>query len=197
MLIAIDGGTYYHHRTLIEPPFAAYFDRVIYVREFRPEDVPPDATLFLPCRLNARLIERFAAGLERFMAGGGTLVAMGETFPEAWLPGIRAHPTETNFWWWLDRDADLGVRLTGVSELGRFVEEAACAWHLHGTYTLGEGQRSLLEADGRPILFDERRGAGRLVATSLDPCYHHGSHFMPATTRFLGGFLPWLTAGAP
>lgn len=35
---------------------------------------------------------------------------------------------------------------------------------------------------------------GRLVVTSLDPFYHHGSHFMPATTRFLDRFLPNLVA---
>ena len=34
--------------------------------------------------------------------------------------------------------------------------------------------------------------SGRLLITSLDPMYHHGSHFMPATTRFLDGFLPYL-----
>jgi hypothetical protein len=31
-----------------------------------------------------------------------------------------------------------------------------------------------------------------VLATTLDPCYHHGSHFMPATTHFLKGFLAWL-----
>jgi len=33
---------------------------------------------------------------------------------------------------------------------------------------------------------------GQMILTTLDPFYHHGSHFMPATTRFLDGFLPWL-----
>lgn len=26
---------------------------------------------------------------------------------------------------------------------------------------------------------------------------HHGSHFVPAASRFLHGFLPWLNDGAP
>jgi hypothetical protein len=44
-----------------------------------------------------------------------------------------------------------------------------------------------------PILYvDEVTTKGRMVVTSLDPFYHHGSHFMPATTRFLDGFLPWV-----
>lgn len=29
-----------------------------------------------------------------------------------------------------------------------------------------------------------------MIVTSLDPVYHHGSRFMPATTRFLDRFLP-------
>jgi hypothetical protein len=32
--------------------------------------------------------------------------------------------------------------------------------------------------------------------STLDPLSHFGSHFMPATERFLDGFLPWLAAAA-
>ena len=34
--------------------------------------------------------------------------------------------------------------------------------------------------------------SGTLLVTSLDPMYHFGSYFMPATERFLDGFLPWV-----
>lgn len=197
MLTAVDGGTYYHARTLCEEPFACHFDRVVHIRALSQSDMDAATTLFLPCRLNANLIKGLGDRLRAFMDEGGTLVAMGETFPERWLSGIEAHHIDTNFWWWLTPGADLGVRFTGRSQIGRFVEEAALAWHLHGTYTLTSTQRALVEASGRPVLFDERRGLGRLIATSLDPCYHHGSHFMPATTRFLEGFLPWIRSGAP
>lgn len=47
------------------------------------------------------------------------------------------------------------------------------------------------DRDGLAALYaDEVSTPGRLVVTSLDPIYHHGSHFMPATTRFLDRFLP-------
>ena len=43
----------------------------------------------------------------------------------------------------------------------------------------------------KPILYiDEVTMSGRMIVTSLDPFYHHASHFMPATARFLDGFLP-------
>jgi hypothetical protein len=46
---------------------------------------------------------------------------------------------------------------------------------------------------GKPILYiDEVSTAGRMILTSLDPFYHHGSYFMPAATRFLDGFLAWM-----
>ena len=44
------------------------------------------------------------------------------------------------------------------------------------------------------LYVDEVTTPGRMIVTSLDPCYHHGSHFMPATTRFLAAFLPALRA---
>lgn len=49
--------------------------------------------------------------------------------------------------------------------------------------------------DAGCLLYDDRVSApGRLIVSTLDPFYHHGSHFMPATTRFLDGFLAWTDA---
>lgn len=191
-LAAIDGGTYYHHRTLCEPPFASFFDATIYVRNVVDADLDSHDILFLPCRLNADLIAPSSDRLTRFMERGGTLVAMGETFPERWLPRIVATPLTTNFWWWLEPGASLGVRLTGAGGLDAYLDEAALSWHLHGFFTPQDGQVSLVEASGRCQMFATAWGNGQLIATTLDPCYHHGSYFMPATTRFLEGFLPWL-----
>ena len=68
------------------------------------------------------------------------------------------------------------------------------AWHLHGFFDPPPGAEVLVtDGEGRAILYiDEVTTRGRLIVTSLDPFYHHGHHFMPATTRFLDGFLPWL-----
>ena len=50
--------------------------------------------------------------------------------------------------------------------------------------------------DGGAVLYvDHVSTPGTLVVTSLDPMYHFGSCSMPATGRFVDGFLPWL-AGA-
>ena len=36
---------------------------------------------------------------------------------------------------------------------------------------------------------------GTWVVMTLDPDFHFGSYFMPATERFLDGFFPWLAEG--
>lgn len=195
-LAAIDGGTYYHHRTLYEPPFTRFFDRTVHVREIGPRDLAGVDVLVVPCRLNPCLVTPLGPLLQAFMRGGGTLVAMGETLQDRWLHGIAITPVETNYWWWLEPGADLGLRLPRPDHpLFRRLDRAAVTWHLHGWFHAHPHHRSLVDtAEGCSILFEGvvSFAPGRLVATTLDPCYHHGSHFMPATTRFLEGFLPWL-----
>lgn len=65
-------------------------------------------------------------------------------------------------------------------------------WRLHGHFDPPEGAEVLAtDRDGLALFYvDDVSTPGRLVVTSLDPIYHHGSHFMPATTRFLDRFLP-------
>lgn len=42
------------------------------------------------------------------------------------------------------------------------------------------------------LYLDRVSTPGTLVVSTLDPLSHYGGHFMPATERFLDGFLPWL-----
>lgn len=45
-------------------------------------------------------------------------------------------------------------------------------------------------------MFEEKLpSGGRWIVTTLDPDYHFGSYFMPATERFLEGFFPYLASG--
>jgi hypothetical protein len=44
------------------------------------------------------------------------------------------------------------------------------------------------------MYLDRVSSNGTLLMTTLDPTYHYGSYFMPATERFLDGFLPWVRA---
>ncbi len=198
----IDAGNYYHHHSIHEAPYARFFDHIVYLRDVPITDLGRFETLIVPCRTNPLYLANLSAQLQDFMHGGGRLVVMGETFPDRWLPDIRFNAMETNFWWWLDRNADLGVRISDPAHpMASHVDARAATWHLHGTFApLSSGQQSLIETrDGESLMFQDSQSyaPGELIATSLDPFFHHGSYFMPATTVFLQKFLTWLSEGKP
>lgn len=198
VIAAIDGGLYYHYQSVYKPPFDHYFEDVIYLRDVARTELCHFDVLFILCRTNPEYLLPLSEQFQEFMDFGSTLVVMGETFPNQWLPHIHFKPMQTNFWWWLEDEADLGVRISDSNHsIAKYITKEAATWHLHGTFSpLQSGQKSLIETnEGECLLFEdvETYSPGRLIATTLDPFYHHGSHFMPATTQFLDRFLRWLS----
>ncbi|AMG39629.1 hypothetical protein [Achromobacter xylosoxidans] len=200
VIAALDAGTYYHHRTFHTPELMPYLDRHLYLPELDDAALAGCDALIVSCRTNPDLLvphrERFA----RFLAAGKTLVAMGETGAHRWLDGVRWTDCEVNFWWWKTPGADSGLRLAHPAHpLFSHLTLADATWHQHGTFTPPPGARSLIDKAGAgSVLYEDRQSTpGRLIVTSLDPMYHHGSYFMPAASRFLRGFLPWLKASTP
>ncbi|MCA1260901.1 hypothetical protein LC061_08970 [Nitratireductor aquimarinus] len=129
----------------------------------------------------------------RHLQAGGTVVALGESRSELWMPGIEFTSVPTNWWWWLETGADLGVSITApdhalLAGMGR----KDLTWHLHGWFRPPEGAHVLAtDREDRAILYEDTvTTPGRMIVSSLDPFFHHGSHFMPATTRFLDRFIP-------
>ncbi len=51
------------------------------------------------------------------------------------------------------------------------------------------------ERDGSILFVDETNHRGRLLVTTMDPVYHHGSGFMPGATQLLYSALHWATRG--
>lgn len=194
-IAALDGGTYYHDESLRGPRYARFFDRLIYLPELKNASLDGIDALIVTCRSNPDLLRPAADRLTDYLRGGGTLVAMGECEAHTWLP-LEWTPTPTNFWWWLEPGADPGLRVASPDHsLFQAMSLADATWHYHGHYRTPPGAASLIDcAEGGSILLDDRtnHGPGRLIATTLDPFYHHGSFFMPAATRFLDRFLPWL-----
>ncbi len=195
ILAAVDAGTYYHHESLYGARFAGAFDAVIYAPHLPNADLSSIDILLITCRTDPAVLAPAAQNLQRFVAGGGTLVAMGSTGPHSWLPGVSWTDTPTNFWWWKE-GGELG--LIAASPHDRFFEYVPlnnAIWHHHGAFAPPPGAVSLIEARGLgSVLYLDQvsLAPGTLLITALDPFYHHGSHFMPATTRFISGFLPFL-----
>lgn len=194
-IAAVDGGTYYHHATIHDPRWAHLIDRVIYAPDLADADLSDVDVLWVNARQDASLMVKAKDNIQRFLEQGKTVAAMGESHAEQWMPGTEWTQREVNFWWWLTPGTDSGLRQAAPEHpLWQHITLADATWHQHGYYTLPEGAVSLVEhASGGSILYEDRVSTpGRMLLTTLDPCYHHGSYFMPSTTRFLTGFVPWL-----
>jgi hypothetical protein len=204
-LAAVYGGSASHHRALTEPRYAQHLTGgLLYLPDLTATDLTGLDAVLVPERLHRGLLTAAAPRLRALLDAGGTVVAFagGEPVPE-FLPGVRWTHRPTNYWWWLEPGADLGLRsphpehpLFGHLELGD------CTWHYHGVLDPPAGAQPLVELPtGETLLYvDEVSTPGRLVIATLDPLSHFGSYFMPATRRFLDGFLPWaatLRAGVP
>lgn len=191
-LIAPSSGTYYHIESLQAPRYAGWIDLVT-APEALSTDLRPEDALLVPCRTPPQRMIAQRDVVAAHLDAGGTVIAMGESRSDLWLPGVRFTSCPTNWWWWLDPGADLGNRVTAPDHpLLRGIGKAEVTWHLHGHFDLPDGATPLVtDGEGQAILYlDEVSTPGRMLITSLDPMFHHGSHFMPATTRFLDLFLP-------
>ncbi|TDX60508.1 hypothetical protein EDE12_12032 [Methylosinus sp. sav-2] len=194
-ILAIHPGTAYHCEALEAPRYARLFDALVRPEELGDIDLSRFDIVLAPCRTPASRLAPHRARLEAYLAAAGAVVAMGETDQHLWLPSIRFTSVPTNWWWWLEPGASLGLSIADPRHpLFARIGANDIAWHLHGVFAPPDGARSLIgDAEGRSVLYlDEVTTKGRMLVTSLDPFYHHGSHFMPAATRFLDGFLPWL-----
>lgn len=203
-LAILDGGTSYHHDALHGPRYAGAFDRIVYAPELSRADLADVSILVVPDRINPDILRRKRDLFAEHLDAGRTLVVFGETEAQTWAPGVRWSARPTNFWWWLEPDArPEQVLVAPDHELFRAVPFADTIWHYHGILHPPHGAEILIAVPPDPagrdaggaLLYDDRATTpGRLIVTTLDPFYHHGSHFMPATTRFLDGFLPWARA---
>jgi len=194
-ILAVHPGACYHIESFESPRFAGYFDRLVRPEDLGSVDLHAFNVVLIPCRTPADRMEASKEQLLAYLDQGGTIVATGESESQLFLPGIAFTPQPTNFWWWLTPGADLGVRIAASDHpLFARLTQRDVTWHLHGWFDPPEGVQVLaVNGEGKPILYiDEVTTRGRMVITSLDPFFHHGSHFMPATTRFLEGFLPWM-----
>jgi hypothetical protein len=194
-LAAIYGGTPFQYRTLNEPKYRKHIDDIIYLLDLPGVDLSQYDAVMIPDRMHP---ERLLAGRERidqYLNQGGTVIAFGEQ-PAPVLPGIDWEYRPTNFWWWLDPNASSGLVLTKPEHgLFNYIDQAACTWHQHGVFTPPEGAETLvsLEDGGVVMYVDQVSTPGTMLVTCLDPISHYGSYFMPATERFLDGFLPWVS----
>lgn len=191
----VDGGTYYHHTTYHDPELNHFFSKHIYILELSVTDLSYVDILYIASRQNPQDLINYKSVITEFLDQGKMVIALGENGSQYWLNSVSFTPGITNFWWWLTPGADSGLRLVNPEhELFQYISLADATWHRHGTLIPPQGAVSLIDTvEGGSVLYDDSVSTrGRLIVSTLDPCYHHGSYFMPATSRFLKGFLQWL-----
>ena len=197
-IAVVYSGNSSHKITFNTPKYKKYIQELIYLPELATTDLSQFDVLYVPSQLNERMLLKNADKIRAFAENGGIVCAFGPQ-PWEWLPNQKWEDRETNFWWWLEKGADSGIRLTnGEHDLFKnYLTLADATWHQHGVYWPPAGCDILISTtDGGAVLYiDQVSTKGTWVITTLDPDYHFGSYFMPATERFLDGFFPWLAEG--
>lgn len=204
-IAAIYSGAAAHHRALNEPKYAQWVTGQVYLPELPTADLSPFDCLVIPERLHRGLLQKSRRNLLQFLDQAGTLVIFGDQSvygdqPCDWLPGIDWVDRPVNYWWWRDPNASSGLSAHHSDHsLWSKLDLTAASWHQHGAFRPPPGAQTLVtNAEGLAILYiDQTSTTGRLIVAALDPMYHFGSFFMPATERFLDGFLPWLAQDLP
>lgn len=193
-LAGLYGGSAPHRRTFLESEYARFFDDVIYLLDVADADLESFDGLVIPSRLHIGQRNAHGDHLRAFLERGGDVITFGQQ-PDPWLPEIEWTHRPTNFWWWRDPDGDSGLRFPRPEHaFFDHVPPDDCVWHFHGSFDPPAEADVLIQDDagGAVLYIDEETWSGRTIVTTLDPTYHFGSHFMPATDRFLSNFLPWL-----
>ena len=152
-------------------------------------------------RLHQGQLDRVAPAVRQALQDPAkTVVVLGENSVERWLPGVGYTFRPTVFWTWrTGEDNGTRLRLPG-DPMWNFLTPRAVTWHHHGLLHPPAGARELvvMEEDGTDsgalLYVDEVNQPARLLVTTMDPVYHHGSGFMPGASQLLYSLLRWVTA---
>lgn len=193
----IESGTYYHYFSMNDDRFKTNFNEIIYAPNLSKIELNNFDVVIVADRNHKKYLLKNKEKLTNFALQGGVLCVLGENSVEKWIDGINFEPTNTNFWWWLDKNADIGYKQANLKHpLFENLKFDECKWHYHGVYYPNNNATKIIEREdnlgGGTILYEETFGKGKLIVTSLDPFFHIGSNFMPNTSKFLKGLLSYL-----
>ena len=196
-IAVIYSGNASHYRTFHETKYAQYIEALLYLPDFEEADLDCYDVLIVPSQLNGRLLLQAKKKIDAFAEKGGVVAALGPQ-PWEWLPNQNWEERPTNFWWWLEKNPQSGLVLANPDyPLFQYITLEDATWHQHGVFwPPAQAEKLITTEDGGAVLYvDKVSTKGTWIITTLDPDYHFGSYFMPATERFLDGLFPWLAVG--
>jgi hypothetical protein len=180
--------------------FAAWLDDMIYLDDLPGRDLGAYAAVVVPDAMNGERLARHAAALNDYVRTGGFLIVFACNGVEDWIDAVELiwRPVGIKDWlWWTRPGARPEIHQPEPRHpICAVIPERDMAWHWKGVFDPHPRGRSILNLDDDSaslfLDFQDLPGGGRLMVTTLDPHVHHGERFMPATTRFLEAFYPWL-----
>jgi hypothetical protein len=180
--------------------FAAQLDAMLYLEELESHDLQQYAAIVVPDAMNGERLGRHAAALNAYVRSGGFLIVFDARKAARWLDVVELtiKPSDTRDWkWWTKPGGRLEIHQPEPKHpICSAIPEKDMGWHWFGAFAFADGAHSALNLDDDSaslfLDFPKLEGGGRLIVSTLDPHLHNGERFMPATTRFLRGFYPWL-----
>lgn len=197
-------GSYPALATLRDPALRAWGVADLYAGETDPEALADLDVIVVADRLHPALRSRFEPALHAALQDGTkTVVVLGQNDVQDWIPGVGFTFRRPIYWWWKTGE-DTGTRARAEGDsFWEYFEFGALNWHNHGLlYPQGDVDKYVVvEEDGveaGTVLYVDRvNQPARLLVTTLDPVYHHGSGFMPGATQMLYSLLRWSTQTDP
>jgi hypothetical protein len=180
--------------------YQAYLDAELYLRCLDQVDLTDFKAIVIPDFSHPDLLRRHARQINDYLAQGGFLIVFEPNRMDEWLDVVEVQwfSRETEDWkWWMKPGGRMeAYQPEPLHPMARAIPLADMCWHFFGAFRLPADATPILNLDNDEgcLMYDQRVGAGRLIASTIDPHTHHGRRFMPATTRFLNGFYPWLKA---
>lgn len=112
-----------------------------------------------------------------------------------WISGVKWKFYPTNFYWWVNKGADLPLYMADEHHpLFAKITVDDAKWHYHGVYLPpAHAEPILVNELGEAIIYADRESyPGNLYLTTLDPDYHLGQGFIPKVEHFLDAYLEWV-----
>lgn len=180
--------------------FNDYLDDLIYLPDLGQYDLSKYAALIAPDGMDSEVIGAQARPLNDYVRNGGLLVVFGGESTAKWVDVVNLEwlPIHAKDWlWWTKPGSRLEIHQPlPTHPICEAISLRDMSWHWIGAFAHNDSATSLLDLDdGRGSLlldFADLPGGGRLIVSTLDPHVHNGERFMPATSRFLAAFYPWL-----
>lgn len=195
-------GSHAQLATLADPALEPFGIVPVHARSGSAADLADADVVVVADRIRTDLLTPWADALLARARAGATVVVLGENQVGTWLPGAREQVRPTIFWWWRTGEDSRIRRPHTRHPAAAWFADKALTWHYHGVLEPPEGAVSLVdlhteggEVDGSLLYVDETSTPGRVLVTTMDPVYHHGSGFMPGATQLLYSVLRWASEG--